>query len=153
MAEVSRAAKVGIMTLVLAGAAVAIYKFVSREAGTEGGYYVWATLPDVTGVAPHSRVMISGIQVGVIDKIALDPQTQQARLVIKMNPDVPLYRDLPDRPGSGAGVGKRASSLIGENYIVLAPGTEPATPEEQQDLKIKCKGRPNNCGEIGRAHV
>src|SRR5262245_618198 len=104
MAEVSRAAKVGIMTLVLAGAAVAIYKFVSRESAAEGGYYVWATLPDVTGVAPHSRVMISGIQVGVIDKIALDPKTQQARLVIKMSPDVPLYRDLADRPGSGAAI-------------------------------------------------
>jgi phospholipid/cholesterol/gamma-HCH transport system substrate-binding protein len=33
---------------------------------------VWAYVPDATGVAPHSRVLIGGIQVGVIDRIWLD---------------------------------------------------------------------------------
>lgn len=114
MAEISKAAKVGLMTIVLAGAAYGGYRFISREAGTDGGYRVWATMPDVTGVAPKSRVMISGIQVGVVDRISLHPDG--ARIDIKMNPDVPLYED--------AAVGRRATSLIGESFIVLAPGTE-----------------------------
>ena len=54
MAEVSKAAKVGIMTIVLAGAAYGGYRFVSRDSGTAGGYRVWATIPDVTGVAQTS---------------------------------------------------------------------------------------------------
>src|SRR5262249_2110092 len=40
----------------------------------------------------------------------------QARIDIKMRPEFPLYED--------AAVGKRATSLIGESLIVLAPGTE-----------------------------
>ncbi len=114
MADVTRAAKVGAMVLALSGAAVFGYRFVSRETGTAGGYRVHAYLPDVTGVAPKSRVMISGIQVGVVDKISLE--NGQARVDIKMMPDQPLFVD--------AAVGKKASSLIGESYIVLAPGTE-----------------------------
>jgi phospholipid/cholesterol/gamma-HCH transport system substrate-binding protein len=126
MAEVSKAAKVGIMTIVLAGAAYGGYRFISRETGTAGGYRVWATMPDVTGVAPKSRVMISGIQVGVVDRISL--YNGEARVDIKMSPDVPLYED--------AAVGKRATSLIGESFIVLAPGTEgkPRIPDQGRVL-------------------
>ena len=39
-----------------------------------------------------------------------------ARIDIKMNPEFPLYDD--------AAIGRRATSLIGESIIVLAPGTE-----------------------------
>lgn len=114
MAELERAAKVGIMTVVLTGAAWAGYGYISRETGTAGGYGVYAYLPDVTGVAPQSRVLVSGIQVGVVNRIWLDQG--RARVDVKMNPDVPLYDD--------ARIGKRATSLIGEYYIVLTPGTE-----------------------------
>jgi phospholipid/cholesterol/gamma-HCH transport system substrate-binding protein len=124
MAEFSKAAKVGLMTIVLAGAAYGAYRFVSRETGTEGGYRVWAVLPDVTGVAPRSRVLISGIQVGVVDRISLD--NGRARVDIKMSPDIPLFDD--------AAIGRRATSLIGEYFIVLTPGTEgkPQIPDNGQ---------------------
>ena len=118
MSELTRPMKVGVMTVALGAALFAAYRFVSREAASAGGYRVHAFLPDVTGVAPKSRVMISGIQVGIIDRIALDHG--RARLEIKMNPDVVLFED--------AAVGKKASSLIGESYIVLAPGTEGQKP-------------------------
>src|SRR5262249_47017438 len=114
MAEFSRPAKVGVMTAVLLGALYGGYRFVSREAGTEGGYRVHAYLRDVTGIPPRSRVNISGIQVGVIDKISLEHG--RVRVDIKMSPDTPLYDD--------AAIGKRSTSLIGENLIVLTPGTE-----------------------------
>ncbi len=55
--------------------------------------------------------MISGIQVGVVDKISLWP-TAKARIDIKMSPDVLLYED--------AAIGKRATSLIGESFVVLS---------------------------------
>lgn len=90
------------------------YRFISRSTGTAGGYTVYAYLPDMTGVAPQSRVMISGIQVGVVDRIWLDKG--QARVDIKMMPTTKLYVD--------AAIGKRATSLIGEQYIVLTPGVE-----------------------------
>jgi phospholipid/cholesterol/gamma-HCH transport system substrate-binding protein len=133
MAQTSNAAKVGIMAVVLAAALVFAYRFISRETGTGGGYYVWAYVPDATGIAPHSRVLIGGIQVGVIDRIWLDKGTP--RIDVKMNPEITLYED--------ALMGKRATSLIGEYFVVLVPGTEgkrklgckvadPCPPEEGQ---------------------
>ena len=114
MAEWTNAAKVGVMAIVLIGVLYGGYQFISREAGTSDGYSVWASLPDVTGVAPRSRVMTSGVQVGVVEKISL--YEGQARVDIRMKPEFHLYED--------AAVGKRATSLIGEYYIVLTPGTE-----------------------------
>ena len=114
MGNVTRAAKVGAFVIVLVIAGVYGYQFISREAGTGDGYMVWAHVPDAIGVAPKSRVMISGIQVGVVDKIYL--HEGKARIDIKMKPDIKLYED--------AAIGKRATSLIGESFIVLTPGTE-----------------------------
>src|SRR5262245_51858366 len=114
MPEFSRAAKVGAMAVILLIATIVGYRFISRATGTSGGYMVYAYMPDMTGVAPQSRVMISGIQVGVVDRIWLEDG--KARVDIKMMPNVKLYEN--------AAVGKRATSLIGEYYIVLVPGTE-----------------------------
>jgi phospholipid/cholesterol/gamma-HCH transport system substrate-binding protein len=114
MAELSKAAQVGGMTLVLAAAAYGGYRFVSRETGTSGGYRVHAFLPDVTGIAPHSRVTISGIQVGVIDRLSLDGG--RARVDIKMMPTQALFTD--------ATIAKKSTSLIGESIVVLTQGTE-----------------------------
>jgi phospholipid/cholesterol/gamma-HCH transport system substrate-binding protein len=114
MSDVTKSAKVGLMTVALAGALYGGYRFVSRDTGTSGGYRVHAYLNDVTGIAPRSRVMISGIQVGYIDRLSLEKG--KARVDVKMRPEFPLYED--------AAIGRRATSLIGESIIVLAPGTE-----------------------------
>lgn len=122
MADVTRAAKVGVMSVALAGALYGGYAFISRDTGTSGGYHVHAYMPDVTGIAPRSRVMTSGIQVGYIEKLSLEKG--MARIDIKMRPEYPLYTD--------AAIGRRATSLIGESIIVLTPGTEgsPRIPNE-----------------------
>jgi phospholipid/cholesterol/gamma-HCH transport system substrate-binding protein len=122
MADVSRAAQVGLMTIALGGALVVGYRFIARDTGTKDGYRVHAYLPDVTGIAPRSRVMTAGIQVGYIDRLSLEGG--KARVDVKMRPEYPLYTD--------AAIGKRATSLIGESIIVLTPGTEnsPRIPNE-----------------------
>jgi phospholipid/cholesterol/gamma-HCH transport system substrate-binding protein len=113
MSRLKRAAQVGAVTVVLAVAGALVYRFGVRGAGT-GGYRVHAYLPDVTGIAPRSRVTVSGIQVGVIDRLSLE--RGMARVDIEMLPEFVLYED--------AAVGKRATSLIGETIIVLTRGTE-----------------------------
>src|SRR5580704_2502079 len=122
MSEVSRAAKVGLMTVALSGAAYGAYRIIARDTGTSNGYHVHAYMPDVTGIAPRSRVTSAGIQVGYIERLSLE--RGMARIDIKMNPEFPLYDD--------AAIGRRATSLIGESIIVLAPGTEgqPRIPNE-----------------------
>jgi phospholipid/cholesterol/gamma-HCH transport system substrate-binding protein len=126
MSEVSRAAKVGLMTVALTGAAYGAYRAVARDAGTSGGYKVHAYMPDVTGIAKRSRVTSAGIQVGYIENLTLE--RGMARIDIKMYPDFPLYDD--------AAIGRRATSLIGESIIVLAQGTE-GLPRIPNDGEIK----------------
>ena len=126
MPRLSNAAKVGAMTILLVAAIYAAYRFIAPDAGTRSGYSVYAYLPDLSGVAPHSRVLISGVQVGVIDRISLDKG--RARVDVRMRPEFKLYQD--------AAIGRRASSLIGEYFVVLAPGTE-GKPEIPDGGEVK----------------
>jgi phospholipid/cholesterol/gamma-HCH transport system substrate-binding protein len=114
MRRFTLAAKVGAFTVVMVVAAYLIYSFVSKTEGARGGYGVFVRMNDASGIAKHSQVKIAGIAVGHIDVIRLDQG--RARIEVKMNPDVPLYED--------AAVTKASSSLLGEYYLSLAPGTE-----------------------------
>ncbi len=123
MNRVSTAAKVGAFALVTVVAAILIYQFVSKRTAGGDGYVVWALLPDATGIAKHSQVRVAGIPVGQIENIKL--QDGKARVDIRIKPDVPLYED--------AAVAKVASSLLGEYFLSLAPGTEGKTQLEDGD--------------------
>ena len=114
MRRFTLAAKVGAFTVVMVVAGYLIYSFVSKTEGARGGYGVFVRMNDASGIAKHSQVKIAGIGVGHIDVIRLD--AGRARIEVKMNPDVPLYED--------AAVTKASSSLLGEYYLSLAPGTE-----------------------------
>ena len=112
MAEWTRGAKVTLFALVCSGAGIGLWHYVNPSAGTAGGYTVHAYLNDASGLATYSRVMIAGIAVGSIETIRLDKG--KARIDIKVKSDVALYED--------AQLAKRASSLLGEFAIVIAPG-------------------------------
>ncbi len=102
--------------LVLAGLVgiVVTYRLVDDTLQSAGGYRVWATLDNAQGLVPKSRVLMAGIPVGTIDKISLEDG--RARVDLRMDKDVPLYRD--------ATLEKRSGSLLGENLLVLTPGAE-----------------------------
>lgn len=114
MSRFTTAAKVGLFTVVMVVAGVLIYRFVSKTAGSAGGYTVFVRMRDATGIAKHSNVRVAGIPIGHIERIRLD--RGKARIDIKVNPDVPLFDD--------AAVIKTSSSLLGEYFIAIAPGTE-----------------------------
>jgi phospholipid/cholesterol/gamma-HCH transport system substrate-binding protein len=114
MNRFSTAAKVGIFAIITVVAAVFIYRFVSKRAAGGDGYTVWALMDDATGVAKNSQVKIAGIPVGQVENIRL--QDGKARIDIRVRPDVPLYDD--------AAVAKVSSSLLGEYFLSIAPGTE-----------------------------
>jgi phospholipid/cholesterol/gamma-HCH transport system substrate-binding protein len=108
------AAKVGLFAVVMLVAGYFIYRFVSKTAGTEGGYTVHAYLKDATGIAKHSQVRVAGIPVGTIQSIRLEGG--KARVDIRLKPDLAIYDD--------ASIAKVSSSLLGEYFLSIAPGTE-----------------------------
>lgn len=114
MAKVTQAAKVGAFVIIAGAATFVVWRAVSKDVGPGGGYTVHAYLEDASGLANHSRVTVSGIPVGSIDKIYLE--NGKARIDIRVNKDVALYHN--------ATAGKKSASLLGESIIVLTPGTD-----------------------------
>ncbi|MGE3671325.1 MAG: MlaD family protein [Polyangiaceae bacterium] len=113
MGRFTTAAKVGVFAAVMVVAGFLIWRFVNKTAASRNGYTVYVLLDDATGIAKHSQVKIAGIPVGNIDDVRLEGD--KARIDIKMQPDVPLFED--------AAVAKQSSSLLGEYFLALAPGT------------------------------
>jgi phospholipid/cholesterol/gamma-HCH transport system substrate-binding protein len=116
------AAKVGAFAIATLVAALLIYRFASKSASSSG-YRVYAIMSDATGVVPRSQVRIAGIPVGSVESVKLDHG--RARVDIRINPDVPLYED--------ALVAKISSSLLGEYYLGISPGTEGKTKLKDGD--------------------
>ncbi|MEZ4370760.1 MAG: MlaD family protein [Polyangiaceae bacterium] len=113
MGRFTTAAKVGVFAAVMVVAGFLIWRFVNKTAASRNGYTVYVLLDDATGIAKHSQVKIAGIPVGNIDDVRLEGD--KARIDIKMQPEVPLFED--------AAVAKQSSSLLGEYFLALAPGT------------------------------
>jgi phospholipid/cholesterol/gamma-HCH transport system substrate-binding protein len=123
MSRFTTTAKVGLFTVVLVVAGVLIYRFVDKTAGADGGYTVFCRMRDATGIAKHSAVRVAGIPIGHIASIRLDQGL--ARIDIRVRPDVDLFED--------AVAMKTSSSLLGEYFIGIAPGTEGKRKLEEGD--------------------
>lgn len=123
MRRFTLAAKVGAFTVVMVVLGYLIYRFVNKTAGSEHGYTVFVRINDASGIAQHSQVRIAGIGVGTISSIRLEGG--RARIDMRVRSDVPVYED--------AAVIKASSSLLGEYYIAIAPGTEGKRRLEEGD--------------------
>ncbi|HEX4340121.1 MAG TPA: MlaD family protein [Polyangiaceae bacterium] len=108
------AAKVGAFTVAMLVAGFFIYRFVNKTAGSGSGYTVFVRMVDASGIAQRSQVRIAGIPIGSIESVKLEGE--RARITMRISKDVPIYED--------ASVVKSASSLLGEYYMAIAPGTE-----------------------------
>lgn len=118
------AVKVGITAILIAVIGYSAFKFVNKGLQTESGYQVWALFKDASGLVDKSRVQIAGLMVGELKSRNLfyDPRTKTtlARIELRVRADVPLW--------SNAAVYKKSSSLLGEFYLEIDPGT-PESPD------------------------
>jgi phospholipid/cholesterol/gamma-HCH transport system substrate-binding protein len=114
MSRITTAAKVGVFAVVTAGAGYGIYHFISQSRGPGQGYTVWALMDDASGIAKLSQVRIAGIPVGSVRSVRL--QDGKARVDMTLQRGIALYDD--------AAAAKVMSSLLGEYYLTLTPGTD-----------------------------
>jgi len=131
MAKLTQAAKVGAFVVAMSGAGYLIYRTVSKEVGSSGGYVVHGYLDDASGLAPHSRVLMAGIPIGSIEKISLE--NGKARLDIKVSKDITLNQS--------AKMGIKSASLLGENVIVLTPGVGEPKKKDGDVVETLTEGR------------
>ena len=91
-----------------------IYGYSVTESDSGGGYVVSAQFDRVDGLTVGSDVRMSGIKVGTITRMTLDPKTFNANVEIMVSDEVQLPDD------SGAKI--TSEGLLGGNYVSLTPG-------------------------------
>jgi len=98
------------------GIAVAFLMFAysSTGAGSISGYNVIAKFNRADGVNIGTDVRLSGIKVGTVSRMALDPMTYNAVLTLSLESNVKLPDDSSARVTS--------EGLLGNQYISIEPG-------------------------------
>jgi len=103
---------VGLLTVITLVSGAVFVSLLSSGLDTDKGYAVLATFDDVSGLLEKSRVQVAGLNVGQIEKIRLVGEKAEVTLRIT----TPLYQD--------AKVVKKQSSLLGDYYVHLIPGSQ-----------------------------
>ena len=101
--------------------AVAVWFLVfSYQSGGNGtgadGYQLVAKFTSVAGVPPGADVRISGIKVGEVSSLTLDPQTYLAHVHMNIEPGTEIPED--------SSIAVKSESLLGGRYLAIAPGAE-----------------------------
>ena len=101
-----------------------IFALHNLEHKKAGGYELTARFSNVDGIAPGSAVRISGVKVGTVSKVTLDPATFLATVHLELEPNLQLPID------TVASI--NTPSLLGEKNLSLEPGND--------DQKLKPNG-------------
>lgn len=107
----------GAVVLVIAAAFVTFaYQNSDLQTSDADGYHVTADFTNATGVSQGSDVRIGGVKIGVVDDLALRPDTYQAQVRLTIEKDVKLPTDT-----SASIVG---DGLLGNKFVALQPGAD-----------------------------
>lgn len=113
-----------ILGAIVAVVAVAFFAFAAAQAGQTsgaGGYELRGSFQRVDGVGVGSDVRVSGVKVGVVRAVALDPNTYNAVLTLVIDNGV----QVPD--SSTARIA--TDGLLGGGYVAIEPaGLDPLPP-------------------------
>jgi phospholipid/cholesterol/gamma-HCH transport system substrate-binding protein len=104
-----------------------IFTYNSSNIGTNNGYNVTANFQNIDGINVGSNVVISGIKIGSVEKIILDPQNFFAVLTLKLNDDIKIPND------SQANI--VTSGLLGNRVIAIVPGMEEEHLRKNEHIK------------------
>lgn len=103
--------------VVAAAVGFLVFAFTSvREASASSGYPVVAKFERVDGVTVGSDVRLSGVKVGAVSNIALDPDTYQAKVGLTIASSVKIPSDSIAKIST--------DGLLGGAYVSLEPGSE-----------------------------
>ncbi|MGA0806366.1 MAG: outer membrane lipid asymmetry maintenance protein MlaD [Pseudohongiellaceae bacterium] len=78
------------------------------------GYTLHARFSSISGLQTGAIVEAAGVRVGVVNRIAFDPENYEAIVSMRINQDVPVQED--------AIAAIRTQGIIGEKYVKIVPG-------------------------------
>ena len=103
----------GAVVLLVAGVFI-VLAYNATDIGGGGGYQLKADFNRATGVNVGSDVRLSGIKVGRVAALSLDPETYLARVTISVDPAVQVPSD--------SSLAIASEGLLGGTYLDLSPG-------------------------------
>jgi phospholipid/cholesterol/gamma-HCH transport system substrate-binding protein len=113
-----------ILGAIVAAVAVGFFVFAAAQAGQTGasnGYDLVARFQRVDGITVGADVRVSGVKVGVVRAVALDPETYLAQLTLSVNSGVEVLDDSTARIAT--------DGLLGGSYVAIEPaGLDPLPP-------------------------
>jgi len=126
-----------ILGAVVAVVAVGFFAFAAAQAGqntTGAGYDLHASFQRVDGVGVGADVRISGVKVGVVRSITLDPSTYDAVLTLTVNNGVHVLDESTARIATDGLLGGAYVSIEPAGMDPLAPGAEIPNTQGSVDL-------------------
>lgn len=105
-----------------------------RQGGGDGGVNYTARFQRVDGVSVGTDVRVSGVKVGAVQAVALDPQTYMARVTLSVDRSVPVLDESVARVSSDGLLGGAYISIEPSGMTPLAPGAEIANTQGAVDL-------------------
>lgn len=97
--------------------------------GSTEGYSVQARFENIGGLKVRSAVKMSGVKVGEVSGIELDPGTYEAVVTLSIDP---RYDEIPADTTAEI----YTAGLLGEQYVALSPGGDDLLLEEGGDILI-----------------
>ena len=114
MKGVSAGVRVAILFLLLLVAGYIVWKNLGQTPGGNHTQELFARFRDASGLPKGSKVVIAGLPKGEVYR--LEVEGRYAKVSFRLSTDIPVW--------SNAVVLKKATSLLGENYLEVDPGTE-----------------------------
>ena len=110
-----------ILGAIVALVAIGFFAFAAAQAGQTGGragYDLTARFQRVDGIAVGSDVRVSGVKVGIVRAVSLDPETYLARLTLNIDNGVRVLDESTARIAT--------DGLLGGAYVSIEPaGMDP----------------------------
>ncbi len=97
--------------------------------GDNKGYQVTARFQNIGGLKKRAPVTVAGVRVGRVLDIAFDNQSYEAIVTLGIEP---RYSTLPKDTSASI----LTAGLLGEQYIGLDPGGDPAFLKEGDEIRL-----------------
>jgi len=106
--------------LLLAIASLIFLAIQATDRGVTAGssYAINAYFTNVGGLKPRAKVALGGVTIGQVESISLDPDSFEARVVLRISDQ---FSDLPE--DSSASI--LTSGILGDQFVGIEPGGSP----------------------------
>lgn len=114
MKNVSAGVRVAILFFLLVAGAYLVFSNLSQNPAGKSTQTFYALFKDASGLPKKSKVVVAGLPQGEVTE--LEVNGRYAKVTFRMSRDIKVW--------SSATVLKKATSLLGENYLEVDPGEE-----------------------------